>query len=161
MSPTLVGGTWQALCSTSFDAGTYSLTAAYTGDTLYAASTSTELDLAVDQAPLVVTASSGSTTYGSGPPTITPSYSGFVNGDDPTALTTPPTCSTTATASSPVGNYSSTCSGASAANYAITYQNGTVTVNTAPLIVTASSEFDDLRGCGAHHHALVLGLRQR
>ena len=37
---------------------------------------------------LIVTASSGSTTYGGAPPTITASYSGFVNGDDATDLTT-------------------------------------------------------------------------
>ena len=139
VTPSLVGGSWQAACSTSFAAGTYPLTGVYTGDTLYAPSTSTVLNLTVNQAPLVITASSGSTTYGSAPPTITPSYSGFVNGDDPTDLTTAPTCSTIATSSSPVGSYASSCSGAAASNYAITYQNGTVTVNTAPLTVTASS----------------------
>ncbi len=139
VTPALVGTVWQAQCSTSFAAGTYPLSASYTGDTLYATSTSSVLNLTVNQAPLVVTASSGSTTYGSGPPTITPSYSGFVNGDDSTSLTTLPTCSTTATASSVVGSYPTSCSGASAANYAITYQNGSVAVNTAPLTVTASS----------------------
>ena len=137
---TLVSGTYQAQCSTSFAAGPYPLTATYTGDTLYAANTSPVLNLTVNQAPLVVTASSGSATYGSGPPTITPSYSGFVNGDNSTALTTPPSCSTSATTSSPVGSYTSTCSGAVDSNYAITYQSGTVTVNTAPLSVTASSD---------------------
>ncbi len=139
VTPTLVGTVWQAQCSTSFAAGTYPLSATYTGDTLYATSTSSVLNLTVNQAPLVVTASSGSTTYGNGPPSITPSYSGFVNGDDSTSLTTLPTCSTTATVSSVVGSYPSSCSGATAANYSITYQNGTVTVNTAPLVVTASS----------------------
>jgi alpha-tubulin suppressor-like RCC1 family protein len=140
VTPSLVGGSWQAQCSTSFAAGTYPLTAAYTGDTLYATSTSTVVNLTVNQAPLVVSASSGSETYGSSPPSINPSYSGFVNGDDPTDLTTAPTCSTSASSSSSVGSYSSTCSGASAQNYAITYQSGTVTVNTAPVTVSASSD---------------------
>ncbi len=139
VTPTLVGSTYQAQCSTSFAAGTYPLTATYTGDTLYASSTSSVLNLTVNQAPLVIIASSGPTTYGSGPPTITPSYSGFVNGDDASSLTTAPTCSTTATVSSPVGSYPTSCSGASDPNYAITYQSGTVTVDTAPLTVTASS----------------------
>ena len=35
----------------------------------------------VDPAPLSVAASSASATYGGAAPTITPSYSGFVNGD--------------------------------------------------------------------------------
>jgi hypothetical protein len=90
--------------------------------------------------PLVITASSGTLTYGGPVPTITPSYSGFVNGDTPaTALTTPPTCGTTATSASPVGTYPSTCSGAVAPNYTITYVPGTVNVLPAPLTITASS----------------------
>jgi hypothetical protein len=94
----------------------------------------------VTPAPLVITASSGSFPLGGTPPAITPSYSGFVNGDTPaTALTTPPTCSTTATSASPVGTYPSTCSGALAPNYTITYVPGTVTVTGAPSTATASS----------------------
>ena len=54
-------------------------------------------------------------------PTITPTYAGFVNGDDASSLTTAPTCSTTATSSSPVGSYPSSCSGAVDANYTISY----------------------------------------
>ena len=90
-------------------------------------------------APLMVTASSAATTYGSAAPSITPSYSGFVNSDSASSLATPPTCSTAATASSPVGSYSSSCSGAVDPNYAITYFGGTVDVNAASLTITASS----------------------
>ena len=90
-------------------------------------------------APLMVTASSAATTYGSAAPTITPSYSGFVNSDSASSLTTLPTCSTSATASSPVGAYSSSCSGAVDPNYTITYFGGTVAVNAASLTITASS----------------------
>ena len=57
--------------------------------------------MTVGTAPLTITASSPPMTYGS-VPTITPLYSGFVNGDTASSLTTPPTCSTTATSSSPV-----------------------------------------------------------
>ena len=78
-------------------------------------------------------------TYGTGPPTITPSYSGFVNGDDASSLSTAPVCSTTATAASHVGSYPTSCSGASDSNYAITYSNGSVSVVPAPLTITASS----------------------
>src|SRR5581483_7241504 len=48
-----------------------------------------------------------------------------------TALTTQPTCSTTATSASPVASYPSTCSGAVAPNYAITYAAGTVAIGKA------------------------------
>ncbi len=85
-------------------------------------------------AALTITASSGTFPYGGTVPAITPGYSGFVNGDTAASLTTPPTCSTTATSSSPVtsGPYPSTCAGAVGNNYAITYVNGAVTESAAP-----------------------------
>ena len=90
-------------------------------------------------APLLVAASSPAMTYGGTVPTITPSYSGFVNGDNASSLTTPPTCSTTATSSSPVGSYPSSCAGASDPNYSITYVAGTTVVGSAALVIRASS----------------------
>ena len=95
----------------------------------------------VTKAPLTITASSSSTTYGGSVPTVTPAYSGWKNGDGPASLTTPPTCSTTATSSSPASppTYPTTCSGATASNYTISYVAGTVTVNKAPLAITASN----------------------
>jgi hypothetical protein len=86
----------------------------------------------VNGAPLTITASSGTMTYGGPVPAITPSFSAFVLGQNgATALTTQPTCTTTATSASSVAAYPSTCSGAVAPNYAITYVAGTVTVTKA------------------------------
>ena len=51
-------------------------------------------------------------------------YSGFANGDSASSLTTTPTCSTTATNSSSVGSYPSSCSGAADDNYDISYVAG-------------------------------------
>ena len=95
----------------------------------------------VTKAPLTITASSGSMPYGGAQPTITPGYSGFVNGDTSLSLTTNPTCSTTANGSSPVSGspYTASCSGAVDSNYAITYVRGSVTVTPVPLTITASS----------------------
>ena len=92
-------------------------------------------------ASLTITASSGSFTYGGTVPTITPGYSGFVGTDSASSLTTAPTCSTTATSSSPVSGspYVSSCSGAVDSNYTIHYTNGSVTEGTANLYITASS----------------------
>ena len=66
-------------------------------------------------------------------PTLTASYTGFVNGDSSVSLTTQPTLTSTATASSHVsGNpYSITASGAVDSNYSITYVAGSLTVTTA------------------------------
>ena len=95
----------------------------------------------INQAPLTITASSASMTYGGTVAGIIPSYSGFVNGDGPGSLSTAPTCTTTATSSSPASPpaYTSSCSGASDANYTISYGTGSVTIRKAPLSVTASS----------------------
>ena len=68
-----------------------------------------------------------------------PTYSGFENGDNADSLTTTPTCTTTASATKPVGNYASSCSGASDSNYTITYVTGSVSIGPAPLTITASS----------------------
>ncbi len=88
---------------------------------------------------LIITATSATMAYGGPAPVISPSYGGFVEGDSAASLTTPPTCSTTATSSSPPGTYSATCNGAGDPKYAIGYVAGTVTVAPAPLTVTASS----------------------
>jgi hypothetical protein len=112
-------------------AGSHALVANYAAQNGFQASTANST-LVVTPAPLTITASSGSMTYGGPVPTITPSYSAFVLGQTAaTALTTQPTCSTTATSASPVNTYPSTCTGAVAPNYAITLVAGTVTVGQA------------------------------
>jgi hypothetical protein len=108
-------------------AGTHSLSASYAAQGNYAGSTATG-SLTVNQAPLTITASSGSMIYGGPVFPVSPSYTGFVNGDTSAKLTTQPTCSTLATSSSPVGTYASSCSGAVDSNYTINYVAGNVTV---------------------------------
>ena len=96
--------------------------------------------LTVNPAPLAITAGDGTISYGGTVPSITPSYNGFVNGDDASALTTGPTCSTTATTASGVGAYATLCSSAAASNYTISgYTSGTFTITPATLIVTPAS----------------------
>ncbi|HEX4128127.1 MAG TPA: MBG domain-containing protein [Acidimicrobiales bacterium] len=103
--------------------------------------TSAAGDFSVTKAPLTVTASSPTMGYGGTVPTITPAYSGFVNSDSAASLTTKPTCSTTATSSSPVlgSPYVSSCGGAVDPNYAISYVGGAVAITAATLTITASS----------------------
>jgi hypothetical protein len=95
--------------------------------------------LSVNAAALTITAVSTSKLYGAAVPALTASYSGFVNGDTASSLTTPPTLATTATAASPVGSYMITASGAASPNYTISYASGTLTVNKAVLTITAVS----------------------
>ncbi len=100
-------------------------------------------------------------TYGGTAPTVTPSYSGFVNGDTAASLTTAPTCSTSATSTSPVGSVATNCTGAVDPNYSIIYVIGSVSIAPAPLTVTASSGTMTFGSDAADNHRLVLGLRER
>ena len=77
--------------------------------------------LTVTPAPLTITADNQTKVYGAALPTLTASYTGFVNGDTSASLTTQPTLSTTATASSHVRQpYAITASGAVDSDYTIT-----------------------------------------
>jgi hypothetical protein len=102
--------------------------------------------LTIDQAPLTITAGNASMTYGGTVPSLSVSYTGFVNGDNASSLATQPTVSTTATPASPAGTYPITASGAVDPNYTITYQAGTMTVGKAPLTVTADNQAMPLGG---------------
>ena len=82
----------------------------------------------ITPAALTITANNQTKVFGAALPTLTASYSGFVNGDSAASLTTQPTLTTTATASSPVGPYPITASGAVDANYSISYVSGTLTI---------------------------------
>src|SRR5208337_2723746 len=89
-----------------------------------------------------ITASSSTTAYAVAIPAVTPSYSGFVNGDTAASLTTAPTCATSGVpAGHPVGTYTgaNNCTGAVDANYTISYVAGNVQITAVSLSITASS----------------------
>ena len=123
-------------------AGIHSISVNYTATGGFFGSTSSSLNQAVNTAALTITAVSQFKVYGAALPALTTTYSGFVNGDTPASLTTQPTLSTTATASSHVaGNpYSITASGAVDPNYTIAYVAGSLTVTTAGLTITANNQ---------------------
>ena len=103
-------------------------------------------NLMITPATLTITANNQTKVYGAALPTLTVTYTGLVNGDTPatfsSAPNTPPTITTTATASSHVsGNpYSITASGAVDSDYSISYVAGTLTVTPAPLTITANNQ---------------------
>jgi hypothetical protein len=117
-------------------------------------------DFTVKPAPLLIVASGGSMTYGGTVPTVTATYSGFKNSDSASSLTTQPTCSTIATSSSPVSGspYATSCGGAVDSNYAISYAGGAITINAAPLTITASSPTMTYGGPVPHITALYSGF---
>jgi hypothetical protein len=99
------------------------------------------LNLSVSRANLTVTALSQSKTYGSANPTLTYSTSGFVNGDTASVLGGTPNLTTSATAASGAGTYTITAAAGtlSAANYNFICVNGTLSINPAPLTITANN----------------------
>lgn len=102
---------------------TLSVTLAQSKNYLGASNT---VEIEVARAPLRIRADDKTRTVGLPNPTLTATYSGFVNGD--ASIESPPSLATTATASSVLGQYPITVSGSSDPNYSITEVAGTLTV---------------------------------
>ena len=79
------------------------------------------------------------------PPAITPSYTGFVNGDGPASLDTAPACATTATSASPAGSTRAVAQ-RRRPDYAISYVNGVVTVGQASTALAYTARSRSPRG---------------
>jgi streptogramin lyase len=110
-------------------AGNHAVTALYSGDdTFVGGNVALSGGQTVTPAPLTITANDLSMVSGGTLPTLTASYSGLVNGDTPSSLTTLPVLNTTAGMSTPPGTYLITVGGAVDPNYTITYVSGTLTV---------------------------------
>ena len=128
-------------------AGSTTVTATQAGNDEFN-SFSREFTLTVNKATLTITANNKSMIYGDDVPTFDVTYSGFKNDDTSAALTSQPTATSTATKNSVVGTYSIIPSGGSSDNYMFDYVDGTLTINKAPLTITAKSytinEKDDM-----------------
>src|SRR5205807_1803513 len=75
---------------------------------------SASVSITINRATLTVTADNQAVTLHGAVPTLTFKITGFKNGESASVLTTQPTCTTTGTSSSGVGNYPITCSGGAA-----------------------------------------------
>ncbi|MGA9777360.1 MAG: MBG domain-containing protein, partial [Verrucomicrobiia bacterium] len=91
----------------------------------------------INPATLTVTADDKSRMCGQPNPVLTASYAGFISGEGTNVLTSLAVLSTTATINSTAGEYPITAGGASAANYTVTYADGTLTVIQAPQLSCA------------------------
>lgn len=101
--------------------------------------TITQGKLKITKAPLTIGVKNATRPYCGKEPTYTYTYSGFVNGDDEDVLTKKPSIKTEATATSNVGDYTITPTGAQAKNYDFTYTDGTLNITQVPLTVRAES----------------------
>jgi hypothetical protein len=140
LTQTLSGGT-TVFTIPGLPAGDHSLSATYAGEAIYWTSSATD-KLTVNSAALTITAKNESKTYGT---TFTPNgatqftASGLVNGDTISSvlLASSGYAATASVAGSPYAIVASAAGGSGLGNYTITYVNGTLTVNPAPLSATA------------------------
>ena len=98
-----------------------------------------EVVLTVQKAPLLITADDVQKRYGEDNPDLSVSYSGFIVGEGPDALSQKPTITTVADKSSSVGDYAITAWPMAAANYAINYKVGVLTVTQAAPVISWST----------------------
>ena len=120
--------------------GTTNITATQAGNIQYLAAPDFTEVLTVKPATVTITAPDTSKQYGSENPALKLKYSGFVNGDDTTKLTSKPVIAIKAAANSPVGVYAITVSGAALSNYNFTYVSGKLTVKPDTLTVKADDK---------------------
>lgn len=132
----VIGLTLNTTATTTSGVGTYAITALGASAANYSISYMAGL-LTVKPAPLTITASDQAVVYGDPLPTLTVAYAGPLPWDTP-AVVTGLVISTTAAAGSPPGTYAITAAGASAANYTVAYQSGTLTISPAPAAPAAS-----------------------
>lgn len=113
--------------------GSVAVTANQSGNATYAAASPATVSFIVNKVPLTVTANNVSAAQGSPLPTLTYTITGFIPGENQSVVTGSPTLTTTATSSSPVGQYPITVTVSSlvAANYTFTTVAGTLTMGTA------------------------------
>lgn len=143
LSTVTIDASGKASTTQVLPAGSLSITAAFTpSDTVYAASTSTAQTITVAPGTLTVTANNISRGYGQQNPTLTYTITGFVNSETAaTATTGTPSITTVATAASSQGTYPIVAAQGTlaAANYNLTFVNGTLTINKASPTITVSA----------------------
>ena len=139
MPATTAHGAFDTTATAASPVGSYSITASGAAGSNYTI-VYVNGSLTVTPASLTITANNQSKVYGAALPALTASYSGFINGDTVSNLTTPANLATTATAGSPAGSYSITARSAASSNYTFVYVNGSLTVPPARLTISANNE---------------------
>ncbi len=153
----VTGLQFRTTATTGSNAGTYAITpfgatAPASYQIGYVAGT-----LTINPAALLLSANDATRVYGAANPIFGATFSGFVNGDTPSALGGF-SFSTSATAASGVGNYAITPAGGGTANYVITYVSGALAVTPAPLTITAANASRDFGAANPTFSATLSGL---
>jgi hypothetical protein len=117
--------------------GTCVIDATQSGNTNYHSATAQQT-LHIAKKPLTVTADAHSKLFGAANPPLTATITGFAFGQtlQTSGVTGQPSCTTTATTSSPAGTYPITCTQGTlaAANYSFTFTPGTLTITATKTI---------------------------
>ena len=137
----LLNGGVATYTTTFLAAATYPIRAEYAGDAAYEISEGVLASgLTVEKAPLKITANNAVRLAGTDNPDFTFLVTGFRNGETASVFSTWPVCTTTATISSPLGQYPITCTGGAAQNYSFEYVPGVLTVTGHLLVVTPDNQ---------------------
>ena len=110
------------------DAGDYTVSYRVVGDATHGSLAPVAIATGISKKELTVTADDFTIAYGEAAPVYTAVYTGWQGADDASVLTTPVAFACAYTQGSAVGTYSITPNSAVAANYAITFVPGTLTV---------------------------------
>ena len=97
-------------------------------------------NLTITLRPVLAQADNQTRAYGQTNPVFTITYTGFVGSDSVTNLAELPTASTIADTNSSPGTYDITLTGGSDTNYSLVLSNGTLTVTSYTLTVTADDQ---------------------
>jgi RHS repeat-associated protein len=139
----IIGGVATSTPIETLSAGPHTVSAVYSGDTVFSPNNATDLPVPVSKATVTVKADDTAKVYGAGDPTLTYTITGLLNGDAKSVVTGI-TLSTTTGAAATAGTHTILATGGTAANYNVNDVNGTLTVSKAPLTVTADNKTKQL-----------------
>ncbi|MGL1887409.1 MAG: T9SS type A sorting domain-containing protein [Reichenbachiella sp.] len=127
-------------------AGSVTVEATQVGNVDFVAAAPVQRSFVVNPAPLTFTAENKEITFGDELPTLTYTTSGFVLGEDESALPISIEMNTTVSETADVGSYMITLSlgAVSVLNYAITIEEGTLLINQAGQVITIEDIADQI-----------------
>ena len=113
------------------------------------------VDFTINKAPLTITANDTAMIYGDVAPAFTVSYNGWFGNDDESVILGTQAYDCVYAPGSPIGTYAITPKGVEAYDYAITFVDGTLTVNKAHVYVSGA-EAQIAKFADGHANAVVL-----